>query len=215
MGFYENLLHNLEVIKACGGCDSPLAKEAYEAMKYDIEWRIRESTTTGGTAKNLLKFCQKCLDSVAHDPMLNGAWEADGKQYVCDGKIVIEMEEPLDLPKLENPNPFNVKQMINGAEQGGWSEEIKLDDTFLADLKVAKAKYPKRHYVLHIDRDASINADYLQQAIKSMGALTIHKPTNIKSIYKLENGGTTTIWMLPVKLAPNCVPIKEGQISIF
>ena len=129
------------------------------------------------------------------------------------------MTEPLDLPKLDLPNGLNVKTMIRNAEASGWAGEVKVDESFISDLKIAKAKHPKKRYVLKMDGDmtdtAVLNAEYVQQAIKSLGALTIHKPADRKALYKFENGGTTTIWVLPIKVLNTTTVTEEGQITVY
>lgn len=158
-------------------------------------------------AKTILKSAKK-----AKNPSLHGAWIApNGKQYVCDGVTLMEIDEPIEL----EPLPDNVKQfgtdVIMAARN---TSDMKFELPPLAELKSqiaeqkakAKSEGRKKYIIVYcFGNGLAIEAERLLNAIKATDANVLrttdsrNKDGNIIASCFVKGNGAT-ILLLPMRV---------------
>ena len=114
---------------------------------------------------------------------LHGAWFDHGKQYVCNGYMLIENSgTPLDLPTLpDGIEPVNVQPILKARAEKEYPDTLVCPT--IAELKsgiaeqkaLAKCKHDKIGDVkYHFGGGHVANAEYLQIAVQATGSTTIH-----------------------------------------
>lgn len=159
-------------------------------------------------AKTILKSAKK-----AKNPSLHGAWIApNGKQYVCDGVTLMEIDEPIEL----EPLPDNVKQFGTDAIMAARNtSDMKFELPPLAELKSqiaeqkakAKSEGMKKYTIVYcFGNGLAIKADPLLTAIKATEANKLYtngsrnKQGNIISPCFMDGDGVTVL-VLPIKMS--------------
>ena len=159
-------------------------------------------------AKSILKSAKK-----VKNPALHGAWIApNGKQYVCDGVTLMEIDEPIELESLPNNVTQFKTEVIMAARD---TSEMIFELPLLAELKSqiaeqkarAKAEGTRKYTVVYcFGNGLAITADPLLTAIKATGASKLYTSGsrdgkgNIISPCFMDGSGAT-ILVLPIKMS--------------
>jgi len=192
--------------------------KAYKSLVEGIKDNIRTSAnkavgknTLAKNAKAIIKNAVKCCYNTA----LHGAWIDDttGKQYVCDGFRVLEINNPIDLPPLSEDIKaeyyFKAYEIIKEARQkDSYDLEIPSVQELRAGIKITRSKMPakekrsKKSFVITlIDEGLTLNAQYLLEMSEALGGVkTIKVPVNYKGnepVYAENDIGVGLI--LPIK----------------
>ena len=152
---------------------------------------------------------------------LHGAWFDHGKQYVCNGYVLIENSgTPLDLPTLpDGVEPMNVQPILKARAEKEYPDTLVC--LTIAELKsgikeqkaLAKCKYDKLKDVrYHLGGGHVANAEYLQIAVQATGSTTIHAENHIAGyndkrqvgeLWFESDDGTVRVLVLPVRGRPS------------
>lgn len=119
---------------------------------------------------------------------LHGAWFDHGKQYVCNGYMLIENSgTPLDLPALpDGVEPMNVQPILKARAEKEYPDVLRCPT--IAELKsgiaeqkaLAKCKHHKLEDVkYHLGAGHVANAENLRIAVQATGCTTIHAENRI------------------------------------
>ena len=126
---------------------------------------------------------------------LHGAWFDHGKQYVCNGYMLIENSgTPLDLPTLpDGVEPMNVQPVLKARAEKEYPDVLVCPT--IAELKsgVAEQKalakcngHKLRGVKCHLGGGHVADAEYLRIAVQATGSNTIHAENRIAG-YNEEN----------------------------
>ena len=146
--------------------------------------------------------------------MLHGAWVDDitGKQYLCDGFRILEINEPIELPPIskdiKRENYFNACKVIKEAKQKDTYDleippvqELKAEIKILRSQMSVKERKIKGVAITLTDKGLTLNAQYLLEMSEALGGVeTIKVPVNskgIEPIYAENDIGTGLI--LPIR----------------
>lgn len=171
-----------------------LSQLIYE-LKEDINRDEAKKTGKGAalkTAKDILKNGNKKRDILGYAQII------DGKQYLCDGYIAVELNEPLPLPEIpEGMNALDIKKLIN---YPAYSEIAELPDKIKLKsyIKVEKAKNKANGQTNNICYDFGenkplVNAEYLLQIMELMPNATIYIENCYKPIYFESEAGRAVL----------------------
>lgn len=163
----------------------------------------------------------KSVEKVApYKAALKGAWIDHGKQYACNGFILIENSgAPLDLPALaEDVEPMHVQPILKARAEKEYPDVLTCPT--IAELKsgiaeqkaLAKCNGHKfRPVVYHFGGGHVANAEYLRIAVQATGSTTIHAENRTGGhdvIYQVgdlwfeSEDGTVKVLVLPVRELP-------------
>ena len=119
---------------------------------------------------------------------LHGAWFDHGKQYVCNGHMLIENSgTPLDLPTLpDGVELMNVQPFLKACAEKEYPDVLRCPT--IAELKsgiaeqkaLAKCNVHKlRGVECHLGGGHVADAEYLRIAVQATGSTTIHAENRI------------------------------------
>lgn len=141
----------------------------------------------------------------------------NGKQYVCDGRMLIENSgTPLDLPALPGEvSRINVQPILKAKGEKDLSNILTCPT--LAELKSgiaeqkAQAKFQKvkiRSVDYHFGDGHRAKAEYLRIAVQATGSTTIHaedrkagreKEYQVGELWFESEDGTVQVLVLPIR----------------
>lgn len=193
--------------------------KAYKSLVEGIKDNIRTSTNKAIGKNTLAKNAKAIINSAikfSENVNNHGAWIAEnGKQYVCDGFRVLEINEPIDLPPvsddIESSNYFKIYKIIENARQKDtYDLEIPSVQELRANIKITKSKMSAKEKknnksvaITLIDKGLTLNAQYLLEMSEALGGIkTIKVPVNStgrEPVYAENDIGVGLI--LPIKNA--------------
>ena len=168
-----------------------------------------ESNKASGKA-NIEKAMRAIIKNVPeHQTQLQGAFDCNGKQAVCDGFRIIILNTPIDLPAPPVPCTMDVGRLVDDARNHATTP---LETPTLGELKsyikITKAenktKYGKRASNQHISWDfgenlPAVNATYLLDILTAFPDATITCSTMTAPIHFSHADGEAIL--LPVRKA--------------
>lgn len=168
----------------------------YNALIEGIKDNIRTATNKALGKNSLAKSAKAIIKSalkVSCNPALHGAWIAEnGKQYVCDGFRILEINEPIELPSvaedIKSENYFKAYKVIEDVKQKDTYDleipsvqELKAEIKILRSQMTAKEKRIKKVAVTLIDKGLTLDAQYLLEISEALGGIkTIKVPVKSK-----------------------------------
>ena len=173
--------------------------ELIEGVKDNIRTAANKAVGKNTLAKNAKAIIKNAL-KLNYNPALHGAWIAEnGKQYVCDGFRILEINEPIELPtipeEIESKDYFKAYEVIKGAKQKETYDleipsvqELRAEIRILRSQMTSKEKRTKKVAVTLIDKRLTLDAQYLLEISEALGGIkTIKVPVNSKGnepVYK-------------------------------
>ncbi len=186
--------------------------ELVEGIKDNIRTSSNKAVGKNALAKNAKAIIKSAL-KVSCNPALHGAWvDKNGKQYVCDGFRILEINEPIELPPIsediKSENYFKAYKFIKEVKQKETydleipsAQELKAEIKILRSQMSAKEKKINKVAVTLIDKGLTLDAQYLLEISEALGGIKIIKvPVNSKDnelVYAENEIGTGLI--LPVR----------------
>ncbi len=193
-----------------------ITRKTYDELVNGVKDNIRTATNKAAGKNTLAKSANAIIKNavkVSCNQALHGAWIAEnGKQYVCDGFRILEINEPIELPtipkEIESKDYFKAYKIIKGAKQKETYDleilsvqELKAEIKILRSQMTAKEKRTEKVAVTLIDKGLTIDAQYLLEISEALGGIkTIKVPVNSKGnepVYAENDIGTGLI--LPVR----------------
>lgn len=204
---------------------TPQAYTMLEDTIATLRKEIAVKTAKSAGKQDLYKAMMAVIkSSEKHSPnkrALHGAWFDHGKQYVCNGYMLIENSgTPLDLPALpDDAKPMNVHPILKARAEKEYPDILRCPT--IAELKsgiaeqkaLAKCNGHKLNKVLYYLGGGHVaNAEYLRTALQATGNNTIQAENRIAG-YDKENkrgyqvgelwfeseDGTVRVLVLPVR----------------
>ena len=154
-----------------------------EAFRDEVIQALEEALRTTNNKKNgksgleaaakyILKNAKK-----GKNPALQGAWIGpNGKQYVCDGIMLVEIDDPIELePLSDDVTRFNTEAVMSVKAEADMIVELPpldhLTERITEEKVRAKAERMKRYKMVYcLGYGLSVDADNLQIAMKATGA---------------------------------------------
>lgn len=191
--------------------------EAYqslvEGVKNNIRTAINKAVGKSTLAKNAKAIIKNATKRASHRET-HGAWiEAKtGKQYVCDGFRILEINDPIELPILpgdiESKDYLKAYKVVEEAKQKDtYDLEIPSIQELKAEIKILKSQMSvkerksKKVAITLIDKGLTLDAQYLLEISEALGGVEIIKvlvnSKGIEPVYTENEIGTGLI--LPVR----------------
>jgi len=168
-----------------------LAQAIYE-LKEDITAETAKKagrTSALNAAKAILKGGAKIRDVFGYAPII------DGKQYICNGYLVVELSKPFDLPEVPKNMIYpEVKRFFNETFYNKLElPEVAKLKTFIKDKK---AKKEKAQYCFG-EGAPLVDAEYLAQVMDLLPDAIAYCDAPLKPIYFECEAGRAIL--LPIK----------------
>lgn len=167
--------------------------ELVEGIKDNIRTAANKAIGKNILAKNAKAIINSAM-KLTSNVNLHGAWIAEnGKQYVCDGFRILEINTPIELPSLPDDikikDYLKVSEVIKEAKQKETYDleipsiqELRTEIKILRSKMSAKEKKSKKAVAITlIDKGLTLNAQYLLEMSEALGGVKIIKvPVNSK-----------------------------------
>lgn len=182
------------------------SKKALAKLIEGVGQNIRDAKSGKGYKADISKFASSIILSAIKRreiSSVHGSWIAtNGKQYVTDGARLLEINQPIDLAKVENSTIDYVK-LVTDLKSGDLFEvNIPSIQELEIEIKLLRAQKSKKQRIIFGFGEGlpAVNAEYLLGALKGIGQVsTIHMNVLnpcIKPLY-IENE-LGTLFLLPV-----------------
>lgn len=196
-------------------------EEVIATLRKEVAVKNAKSAGKQDLYKAMMAVIKSAKKHHPHQEGLHGAWFDHGKQYVCNGYMLIENSgTPLDLPALpDDVKPVNVQPIIKARAEKEYPDTLVCPT--IAELKsgikeqkaLAKCKHDKLKDVrYHLGGGHVANAEYLQIAVQATGCTTIHAENHIAGyndkrqvgeLWFESDDGTVRVLVLPVRGRPS------------
>lgn len=195
-------------------------EEVIATLRKEVAVKNAKSAGKQDLYKAMMAVIKSAKKHCPREKALHGAWLDHGKQYVCNGRMIIENSgAPLILPPLpENIEPLHVKPFMQAREENDFLDVLRCPT--VAELKsgiaeqkaLAKYKYDKiRDVRYHLGGGHVVNAEYLQIAVQATGSTTIHAENRIAEcddnqvgeLWFESDDGMVRVLVLPVRGRPS------------
>ncbi len=215
----EKLIAVLETAKAEIASPHTYAQveETIAALRAELAVKNAKSAGKQDLYKAMLAVIKSAEKLYPGKEALHGAWIDHGKQYVCDGHILIENRgAPLDLPHLPaKVEPMHVQPILKARAEKEYPDALTCPTQ--AELKSgiaeqkAQAKFQKvkiRSVDYHFGGGHRANAEYLRIAVQATGSTTIHaenrkagrdKEYQVGELWFESEDGTVQVLVLPIR----------------
>lgn len=166
-------------------CDSKTI-EVYEELIESVKDNIRTATNRAANKNTLAKNAKAIIKNaikVTFNQSFHGAWiDKNGKQYVCDGFRILEINEPIELPELPNTinrtDYFKAYEIIEKAKaEPVYELKIPTVQELKAEIKIAKSQFSGKKNKCRsvsltlIDKGLTLNAQYLLELSEALGGV--------------------------------------------
>lgn len=215
----EKLIAVLETAKAEIATPHTYAQveETIAALRAELAVKNAKSAGKQDLYKAMLAVIKTAKKESPYKEALHGAWMDSGKQYVCDGCMLIENSgTPLDLPTLpDDVERMNVQPILRARAEKEYPDALTCPTQ--AELKSgiaeqkAQAKFQKvkiRSVDYHFGGGHRANAEYLRIAVQATGSTTIHaenrkagrdKEYQVGELWFESEDGTVQVLVLPIR----------------
>lgn len=215
----EKLIAVLETAKAEIASPHTYAQveETIASLRAELAVKNAKSAGKQDLYKAMLAVIKTAKKESPYKEALHGAWMDSGKQYVCDGRMLIENSgTPLDLPTLpDDVERMNVQPILRARAEKEYPDILTCPTQ--AELKSgiaeqkAQAKFQKvkiRSVDYHFGGGHRANAEYLRIAVQATGSTTIHaenrkagrdKEYQVGELWFESEGGTVRVMVLPIR----------------
>lgn len=216
---HEKLIAVLETAKAevSSPCTFTQLEETIATLRKEIAVKTAKSAGKQDLYRAMFAVIKNAKKESPYKEALHGAWIDHGKQYVCDGRMLIENGgTPLDLPILpDDVEPMHVQPIMKAKDEKDLSTILTCPT--LAELKSgiaeqkAQAKFQKvkiRSVDYHFGGGHRAKAEYLRIAVQATGSTTIHaenrkagrdKEFQVGELWFESEDGTVQVLVLPIR----------------
>ena len=194
-----------------------MLEDTIATLRKEIAVKAAKSAGKQDLYRAMLAVIKSAEKHSPYQRALHGAWFDHGKQYVCNGCILIENSgTPLDLPTLpDGIEPMNVQPILKARAEKEYPDVLRCPT--IAELKsgiaeqkaLAKCKHDKIGDVkYHFGGGHVANAEYLQIAVQATGSTTVHVENHIAGrddqyqvgeLWFESDDGTVRVLVLPVR----------------
>lgn len=196
-------------------------EEVIATLRKEVALKNAKSAGKQDLYKAMMAVIKSAKKHHPHQEGLHGAWFDHGKQYVCNGYMLIENSgTPLDLPALpDDVKPVNVQPIIKARAEKEYPDTlvcptiVELKSGIKEQKALAKCKHDKLKDVrYHLGGGHVANAEYLQIAVQATGCTTIHAENHIAGyndkrqvgeLWFESDDGTVRVLVLPVHGRPS------------
>lgn len=196
-------------------------EEVIATLRKEVAVKNAKSAGKQDLYKAMMAVIKSAKKHHPHQEGLHGAWFDHGKQYVCNGYMLIENSgTPLDLPALpDDVKPVNVQPIIKARAEKEYPDTlvcptiVELKSGIKEQKALAKCKHDKLKDVrYHLGGGHVANAEYLQIAVQATGCTTIHAENHIAGyndkrqvgeLWFESDDGTVRVLVLPVRGRPS------------
>lgn len=196
-------------------------EEVIATLRKEVAVKNAKSAGKQDLYKAMMTVIKSAKKHHPHQEGLHGAWFDHGKQYVCNGYMLIENSgTPLDLPALpDDVKPVNVQPIIKARAEKEYPDTlvcptiVELKSGIKEQKALAKCKHDKLKDVrYHLGGGHVANAEYLQIAVQATGCTTIHAENHIAGyndkrqvgeLWFESDDGTVRVLVLPVRGRPS------------
>ncbi len=181
----EKIIAVLETAKAEIASPHTYAQveETIAALRAEIAAKNAKAAGKQDLYKAMLAVIKNAKKESPYKEAFHGAWMDNGKQYVCDGRMLIENGgTPLDLPTLpDDVSRMNVQPILKAKAEKEYPDVLTCPT--IAELKSgiaeqkAQAKFRKvkiKSVDYHFGGGHRAKAEFLQVAVQATGSTTIH-----------------------------------------
>ena len=172
-----------------------MLEDTIATLRKEIAVKAAKSAGKQDLYRAMLAVIKSAEKHSPYKRALHGAWFDHGKQYVCNGYMLIENSgTPLDLPTLpDDIEPMNVQPILKARAEKEYPDTLvcptisELKSGIKEQKALAKCKHDKLEDVIyHLGGGHVANAEYLQIAVQATGSTTIHAENRIAG-YNEEN----------------------------
>ena len=188
-------------------------KRLVEGVKDNIRTVANKAIGKNTLAKNAKSIIKNAIKKQNFATKLHGAWiDKNGKQYVCDGFRILEINKPIELPELpdtvKKSDYYEAYKVIEEARaKSVYKLKIPSTQELKAEIKIIKSQISgkKTQYsgvaLTLIDKGLTLNAQYLLELSEALGGIeTIYVSkhnTNTGPIFMINEVGLG--FLLPIR----------------
>lgn len=160
-----------------------MLEDTIATLRKEIAVKAAKSAGKQDLYRAMLAVIKSAEKHSPYQRALHGAWFDHGKQYVCNGYMLIENSgTPLDLPTLpDGVEPMNVQPILKARAEKECPDVLtcptvaELKSGIAEQKSLAKCKHDEIGDVkYHFGGGHVANAEYLQIAVQATGSTTIH-----------------------------------------
>lgn len=168
-----------------------MLEDTIATLRKEIAVKAAKSAGKQDLYRAMLAVIKSAEKHSPHQRALHGAWLDNGKQYVCDGRMLIENSgTPLDLPTLpDGVEPMNVQPILRARAEKEYPDVLRCPT--VAELKsgIAEQKalakcngHKLRGVECHLGGGHVANAEYLRIAVQRQAALQFTQKTALRGV---------------------------------
>lgn len=192
-------------------------EEVIATLRQEVAVKNAKSAGKQDLYRAMLAVIKSAEKHSPYQRALHVAWFDHGKQYVCNGYMLIENSgTPLDLPTLpDGVEPMNVQPILKARAEKEYPDVLRCPT--VAELKsgikeqkaLAKYKYDRLKDVRYRFGGGHVaKAEYLQIAVQATGSTTVHAENHIAGrddqyqvgeLWFESDDGTVRVLVLPVR----------------